>query len=279
MTEPDRSTFLNRWQVLLREPLVHFLALGLLLFVLDQVLLTKRGDPRSIAVPESVYEEARTLVSGKLNREPTDDDLRVLIDRWVDNEVLYREGLALGLDKGDTAIRDRVIFKSLGVVQAGLKLPPVDDETLKRWFEANRSRYETPTRFDFLEAVVTSERKEALLKQFVDALNGKGKSDTESSLNVFRDRPRANLEQSYGTEFLKGLESTEPGGAWIMLPSSSGLRVVRLMEIKPGTSASFDSVKNTAVKDWQNEAVSKQTTEAVRELAAKYRITRREAGK
>ncbi|NCV69206.1 MAG: peptidyl-prolyl cis-trans isomerase, partial [Betaproteobacteria bacterium] len=154
MTEPDRSTFLNRWQVLLREPLVHFLALGLLLFVLDQVLLTKRGDPRSIAVPESVYEEARTLVSGKLNREPTDDDLRVLIDRWVDNEVLYREGLALGLDKGDTAIRDRVIFKSLGVVQAGLKLPPVDDETLKRWFEANRSRYETPTRFDFLEAVV-----------------------------------------------------------------------------------------------------------------------------
>jgi len=36
MTEPDRSTFLNRWQVLLREPLVHFLALGLLLFVLDQ---------------------------------------------------------------------------------------------------------------------------------------------------------------------------------------------------------------------------------------------------
>ncbi len=54
---------------------------------------------------------------------------------WLDNEVLYREGLALQLDKGDTAIRERVIFKALSVIDASVKLPPVDESTLREWFE------------------------------------------------------------------------------------------------------------------------------------------------
>ncbi|MEI7783939.1 MAG: peptidylprolyl isomerase [Betaproteobacteria bacterium] len=279
MTDSSRKPLIKRWPHVLSEPLLHFLALGALLFVLDQTLLVQRGDPRQIEVPPSVYEQARTLFSGNMKREPTERDLGILVDRWVDNEVLYREGLALGLDKGDEAIRDRVIFKSLGVVQAGLTVPPPDDALLKRWFEDNKSRYETQARFDFLEAVVTSERKEEVLKKFVEALNGKGKSDTESSLSVFRDRPRDNIEQSYGPEFLKGLESVKPGGAWALLASTSGPRVVRLMELKPGTKVAFESIRNEVVKDWRNEAMSKQTTQAVRELTAKYRVVRQEERK
>lgn len=263
----------------LREPMVHFVALGALLFGLDAALLVKRGDPSRIEIPEAAYQEARALFSSSAKRDPSTQELKVLLDRWVDNEVLYREGLALGLDKGDSAIRDRVIFKSLNVVQAGLNTPPPDEAVLKAWFEANRQRYDIPTRYDFLEAVVTSDRAEDKLRAFVSSLNGKGRSDAESSLNVFRDRPRPSIEQSYGVDFVRALDRAQPGGEWLLLPSSAGLRVVRLTELKPGTRADFDSLKNEVLKDWRSEAMSKLTSQAVRELGSKYRVVRREEGK
>lgn len=261
---------------LLTEPLVHFLLLGALLFALDSVLLKRRGDPRRIDVPDTAYEEARALFSDSTKRDPSDRDLKILIDRWIDNEVLYREGLRLGLDKGDSAIRDRVIFKALSVVQAELREPTIDDKGLRAWFEANRARYDTPTRYDFLEAVVTSDRSEESLRRFVDSLNGRGSSDAESSLNVFKDRPRPNIVQSYGETFMKGLAAGVPAGSWMLLSSTTGPRVVRLLEIKPGKSADFELMRPDLIKDWRNEALAKVTTDAVRELVARYRVQRRE---
>ena len=80
---------------------------------------------------------------------------------WLDNEVLYREGLALGLDKGDTAIRERVIFKALTMVDANTKRPAFDEKVLREWFEKNRARYDQPARYNFQEAVLAGESSEA----------------------------------------------------------------------------------------------------------------------
>lgn len=282
MTAPTSAsdTVSRSWpKRLLAEPLVHFLLLGVLLFALDHLLLAQRGDPRRIEVPDTAYEEARALFSDSLKRDPTDRDLKVLIDRWIDNEVLYREGLRMGLDKGDAAIRDRVIFKALSVVQADLPSPSIDEQPLKEWFEANRQRYDTPARYDFMEAVVTSDRSEAALRSFVDSLNGKGTTTADSSLNVFKDRPQGTIEQGYGVEFLKGLQAAVPQGAWVLLNSNAGLRVIRLLEVKPGVAADFTALRVEVLKDWRNEALAKVTTDAVRDLANGYTVVRREERK
>ncbi len=83
----------------------------------------------------AVDNQARQVFKAARGREPNEDELYALRRVWLDNEVLYREGLALQVDKGDTAIRERVIFKALSVVDAGLKLPPFDDKLLREWFE------------------------------------------------------------------------------------------------------------------------------------------------
>jgi hypothetical protein len=265
------------WRQFLAEPLLHFLILGGLLFGVDHALLVSRGDPSRIDVPDATYIEAKTMFAEQMKRDPSPADMKALIDRWVDNEVLYREALAMALDKGDPAIRERVIFKSLNVVQSGLSLPAYDENTLRQWFEAHRSRYDTPLRFDFLEAEVSSDRAEDKLRAFVDSLNGKGRSDTDSSLSVFKDRPRTNIEQSYGAEFAQALERARPN-EWLLVPSTTGLRVVRLQAVKPGLPADYAALRNDILKDWKDEAMSLQTTKAVRELWHKYRITRREDG-
>ena len=119
----------------LREPLLHFVVLGSLLFAIDQIIVSRTDDPRAIVISAEVDEEARALFLASRSREPNPDEVRALRERWLDNEVLYREGLALQVDKGDTAIRERVIFKSLSVVEASLKLPALDEKVLRQWFD------------------------------------------------------------------------------------------------------------------------------------------------
>ena len=75
---------------------------------------------------------------------------------------------------------------------------------------------------------------------------------------------------------MKGLAAGVPAGSWMLLNSTTGLRVVRLLEIKSGKRANFEELRSEIIKDWRNEALAKVTTDAVHELAARYRVHRRE---
>src|SRR5262245_50283308 len=107
-----------RFTVWLREPLLHFMLLGAVLFALDHLLAGDADGPHTIVVDAVVDAEARKVFHAARQREPNEEELYALRRVWLDNEVLYREGLALGLDKGDPAIRERVIFKALSMIEA-----------------------------------------------------------------------------------------------------------------------------------------------------------------
>lgn len=256
---------------LAREPLLHFLALGALVFGTDQLILAGRGDPDVITVNALVDEEARGVFRASMNRDPSADDMKILRERWIDSEVLYREALALGLDRGDSSIRDRLIFKALSITQAGLDLPQVNDADLRQWFEANRSRYDEPQRYDFLEAVLTDGSTPEQIERFTAALQAGKQGEDPSTLRVFKGRPRDNLLQSYGEDFTAGLEKLAPE-QWTALPSAVGPRVVRLQAITPGVPADFEAIKAEVYADWKDDTLQRLATAKVREMGKKYRV-------
>ena len=259
------------WRHLAREPLLHFLLLGALIFGADRLIAAQRGDQQTIVVSADVRKESTETFKSGMKRDPSPADLKILVDRWVDNEVLYREGLALGLDRGDSSLRERVIFKALSLTQAGLNLPKIERDGLRQWFEARHARYDAPARVDFMEAVVNIERSAESLKPFVEALNGRGKSEVESSLRVFKDRPRGNLVQGYGEAFTAALEQATPG-EWQALASADGLRVVRLVQLTAGEPARFEAIEETVYRDWKDDTMAELTTRAVREMGKKFRV-------
>lgn len=269
-----KSTSVNspRLQTALREPLLHFLILGAAIFGIDQWRNADSESASDIVVTAKVQQEAKAIFETGMKREPKPEELKVLLDRWVDNEILYREGLQLGLDRGDSGIRDRVIFKAMSVTQAGIVLPEVDEAGLKAWFESNRERYDTPARFDFLEAAVPSDTKLEAMQRFVLALNSnQDEPGIESSLRVFRDRPRSNLLQSYGKDFTEAIEQLKPG-QWQVLVSNDGPRVIRLESLKPAVAADFEAVKVKLYQDWKDEMTSQRSKELIREMGKKYKI-------
>jgi hypothetical protein len=268
-----RPQWLPQW---LNEPLLHFLLLGAALFAVDHVLFTRTDDPNVITVGPEVDKEARELFKNSRGQDPTPEQLAALRQVWLDNEVLYREGLALRVDQGDTAIRERVIFKALSIVETGVSLPPVDAKTLRAWFDANRAKYDEPARYDFQEAVLSGDSSEAAAQAFAADLNRGAGGDVKAGLRVFKGRPHANLVLSYGEDFAKTLERLPPN-EWRALQTRDGWRVMRLDTVVPGKAADFEAVVNVVTQDWTDATMAAQRTAAVRALAKKYTV--RMAGK
>ncbi len=256
------------WQ---REPLLHFLLIGALLFGIDQLLLSRKDDPNSIVITAAVDEEAAQLFETARGRKPNADELRALRQVWLDNEVLYREGLALGVDRGDSAIRERVIFKALSLIDADLRVPEISDTELRAWFEARRDKYDAPARYDFEEAAISGERNEATVRALAARLNDGSAGDVAAGLRLFKGRPRANIVQSYGAAFADAVDAA-PLDVWQALPTSDGWRAMRVTAKSAVEPASFESLRGPVMQDWRDAVASDLRTAAVRKIASRYSI-------
>ena len=259
---------LRRW---LREPLLHFLFIGAALFGLDNVVNGAADEERAIVVDAAVDKEALKVFQDARGRAPNADELYALRRVWLDNEVLYREGLALQMDRGDKAIKDRVIFKTLSMINAGLKQPPVDDAMLREWFDSNRGKYDQPARYDFQEAVIAGDSSEAAARAFAAGLNVGKPGDTQAGLREFQGRPHANIVQSYGPEFAAELEAAPPG-QWRAMRQGDGWRVMRLEAIASAQPATFEPLRGVVLQDWTDSVMAEQRTAAVRTMAKKYTV-------
>ena len=167
-----RHSRLPAW---MREPLLHFIVLGAVLFAADHIIAGRTDDPHTITVDASVDLPAREAFRQKHGRDPNAEELLSLRRKWLDSEVLYREGIAMQLDKGDPAIRARVIFKVRDMIESGLGTPTFDEKTLRDWFEKNRAKYDRPgapadfdkvggaVLQDWIDATMTEKREAAVL--------------------------------------------------------------------------------------------------------------------
>src|SRR5262249_38134804 len=128
---------------LLKEPLVHFLLAGGLLFV--GYSWVHRGeenrDPRRIEITENQVKQIELDWWARWQRPPTPEELRAGIEGELRQEILYREALQLGLDKNDTIVKRRLAQKMdfLAEEVAALREPTPDE--LQTWFKKNEALY------------------------------------------------------------------------------------------------------------------------------------------
>jgi len=263
-----RKTSAPAW---LREPLLHFIVLGAVLFGVDHMLASREDDPHTIVVDAAVDRHAIQVFKDARGHEPNSDELYALRKVWLDNEVLYREGIALGLDRGDTAIRERVIFKALSMVDAGVKLPTVDEAELRAWFESHRDKYDEPARYDFAEAVVVGEKSDSTVRAFAQSLNAGTPGEMQADLRVFTARPQGNIVESYGADFATALAAA-PVGEWQALPGKGGMRAIQLKSMRAPKPAVFEDVSGIVLQDWTDSVLAEQRSTAVRALARKYTV-------
>ncbi len=135
----------------LKEPLLHFLVIGTLLFVVFAVFNKQENavDIKKIVVSAGDMERLAANWSKKWNRQPTEAELKGLIDSYIKEEVYYREALALGLDQDDTVLRRRLMQKMEFLSNDLADLNNPDETALNEYFLANSDKYELPARISF----------------------------------------------------------------------------------------------------------------------------------
>lgn len=257
----------------LREPLLQFLILGLGLFILDRTR-PRDDDPNRIEVSNNVYRELADVFHSTHGRQPTATELQPAVDSWLTNEILYREGRALELDRGDDMIRERVIQKMRVMVHGGVVVPKPEDGELERWFESRRDRYAQPDLISFavVEFGADKAAAEAKLKD-VRLATAQGNTLDAGELRIvgFSRRPRANVLAMFDANFTKAVEAL-PVGEWATLESRRGWHLVRLDEVLRGETVDFDRAKSQVTKDWHQDTLNRKAWEAIEDVRDKYDI-------
>ena len=136
---------------LIKEPLLHFMVIGALIFVVFAVVNKEEIslDGKKVVVSAGDIERLAANWSKKWNRQPTESELKGLIDSYIREEVYYREALALGLDKDDTILRRRLMQKMEFLSNDLADLSNPDEAALNEYFLANSDKYELPARISF----------------------------------------------------------------------------------------------------------------------------------
>src|SRR5262249_43151012 len=139
----------------LAEPMLHFLGLGVVLFALHA-----RLQPRDRIVISSAFVEAlRQDHARRTGKPPTPEEERGLVERYVDEEVLDREALALGLDRGDVIVRRRLVQKMEFVTRDAAPAGEPTDADLQRLLDAHPERYGGPGVMSFRHVFLARDRR------------------------------------------------------------------------------------------------------------------------
>ena len=268
-TRPSVLSVSAAARALLREPLLHFMVLGALIFGIDAALHPQQKDDRVVVVTKAMRQSFIDNFDEDKSRVPSDDELAKMIESWVASEILYREGKALGVDRGDDMIRDRVAFKLQLLVFDQIHVARPTEDQLRAWFASNHARFDEQERVGFY---LTPPTDQITAQRQLEDIQGQHESEElQKQTRAILGRPVASLAASFGEGFRDGLLAM-PQGQWNILQSKDGWHVVRLDSRRPGALAIFENVRDEVARIWQTEETRKQAWEAVSRLKANYKV-------
>ena len=255
-----------------REPLVHFVALGAVLYV----VLTWGGSPpdpssRVIRVGESEKQRIAESWTLTMGRAPTDSELDHAIDAHIREEVLYREALRLGLDENDAIVRRRLVSKmDLSASLAAETAEPTDD-ALRAYLAENKDRY---AGLEAENAQITFDQKffsdEAKARAALNNTSNQGQATSlPGSLKFVKMRE---IETRFGAQFAEEIGSLDVDSKWQgPFASGFGWHLVRIRErrVQP---PDFESLRLTLANDWRSHQIATRKQRAYDVLASAYRI-------
>jgi len=271
---------------LLREPLVHFLLLGVVIFVwFDLVRDPATTRPRGeIVVTTGQIERLAALFEKTWQRPPNAAEKEGLIEDFIREEVYYREALAAGLDRDDTIVRRRMKQKLEFVTEDIADLVEATEDELRAYLEAHPDAFRSEPTLSFRHVYLNPNRGEsveqdarALLAQLKASDAG---TDTASLGDVlvmiepvFKDEPLREVVRALGPVFAAKLLEL-PTGDWTgPVVSGFGLHLVFIEKRTDGNVAELKDVRLAVAREWESARRREMREGLYQELRKNYVIT------
>jgi len=276
---------LRKW---LREPLIHFFVLGLVVFGLHGVLEKKpeaADDPFLVEVTSADIEWFRTMWSKRMGREPTVEELRGTVNQLIGEQILSREAVSIGLDEGDMVVRRRLAQKMDFLFKDLSEITEPSDGELQAYLQEKRSTYEIQARVTFTHIYFNTDKRgekgaaEAVrrLVEKLDASKGvppevSAQGDQFLLQSSYSDLALLDIRSEFGTQFAKAVGEQETQTWQGPVVSGYGLHAVYVHERSDAKLPDFSDVKEKLRADWMAEKAREITRKAYEKLRERYRV-------
>lgn len=263
---------------ILKEPLLHFLILGALLFIVYIKLNPgQENDIHTIILTDNDVEYVAGHFKQRFNRKPSKKELKEILLDYATTEAYYREAVSLGLDKNDNNIK-RLLRKKMEIMSKNvLSLLDITDKKLQEYLKQHPEKFVQRKVYVF-DQVQINPAKHSNLKSYIQDV----KNSLNSGLHVKSDSPilqahfsgisKRVLDGDFGENFSKELNKIE-AGKWVgPIRSNFGLHFVKLDKKVTGEVPSVNNIRERLtrayIKEKQNEILQKQR----KELLDKYKV-------
>ncbi|EDM77646.1 hypothetical protein PPSIR1_13875 [Plesiocystis pacifica SIR-1] len=271
---------------LLQEPLLHFGALAVLVFVVQAFWGSEGPDASAeaggagapagpIVIDASEHQRLDREFTERYGRAPTDDEHQRLVDGAVERELMVREAFAMGLVHSDPMVRRRLLQKMEFVLgQASAEAPTLEE--LEAFYADNTARYAAAPRYDFTAVRVEAEdgpdSKAAAQDVRRDLAAGVDPKTLGDRVLRSKHFTPGRVSEQYGTDFTEALLGME-AKTWTVLDGGESWYVVRIDAIEArGEPKPFDAVRDRVQADWEATRRSVAFDAALDGLRARYAV-------
>ena len=260
---------------IIKEPLLHFFFIGAALFIVFGILNRDQlRSPDEIVVEQVRIAGFSTQFERTWQRPPTQSEMEGLIEAWVREEVMYREGLAMGLDRNDAVVRRRIEQKMSFLADGFVSDAPLEED-LQGWFEENSENYRIPARYTLRQVYFDPDRNGASSGQTIEAVRRALEADEESVTGDptmlparLSDTDTVLIARSFGREFVNALPAL-PVGKWSgPVGSSFGVHFIHIAAREESRLPRLDEVRSKVERDYlttQSRLANEAFYQALRE--------------
>lgn len=268
---------------IIQEPLVHFLFIGLFIFVFNGLF---NPDP-NIAEDETILiddNDINRLISQYQqvwNETPDEQTISKLIDQYIESEITYREALAMNLDHNDEIIKRRLKQKYEFLVKDLISSSEVPDNELRSFYQDHKSKFKTDKLYSFSQYYFSPDKRSSPLEEAFrfrkDQIKNNPRHITRSKktdpIHVnqsFIDATEHQIRQELGVDFLNQLKQQDEYSWTEVISSGFGLHVVYFDSIQNSQILKFEDIKQEVRLAYEEELTKTYNQNLLHKLKANY---------
>jgi hypothetical protein len=262
---------------LLREPLVHFLLAGAVVFAFMSGRPPDQGE-RRIVVNEAVVTRLVSRWTMTFRRSPTQAEIDGLIRDYVSDQIYYREGLRLGLDRDDEVVIRRMRLKLLALASSDADVRTPSDAELQALIDANQQRYASEPSLDFEQLYLgpdnaaSREVARALLLRLKAGKPAVAAFPQAPIDRRFADVAPSEVAERFGDVFAQTIGNLPTGGWHGPIASGFGLHLVKIDGKRMPKPPRLADIRQRVENDWRSEMTARAEEKSYREMAADYDV-------
>ncbi len=255
--------------VFLREPLVWFFIVGVILFAADNYFSRR---PDTVVVDDSVRDRLNKLWQVQTGNPATKGELDSLVQNWIREEVLFREALRLGLDRDDSIVRRRLVQK-LGFLVEEVVEEDDQSQAVQKYYDENIANYSLPVRYSFSQIFFSDDSRSAEIQlKLEQGADWRGLSETSMLSHSYVSRNEKEIAAIFGRTFAGYLYSFIQG-KWVgPISSSFGFHLIRLERILPTETTPLAYIERRVFADYLQYRQEVVIEEYYQDLLGKYEI-------